>query len=257
MGEFFQKPSKLRSTLSRCIARCALWIPAKTLAKFVYWLVYSLSRERSPRDSLVFLLELERRLFFLTESEACRYGNGLHTKHRHTRYHDFFTQRLRAGENVLDVGCGNAALSYDMARTGARVVGVDIDKEKIRFAREHYSHPCLDLIHGDVFQNLSGKRFDTIVMSNVLEHLSERPEFLRKLQETFTPRRWLFRVPMYERDWRVPLMDELGVDSRLDDTHYIEYTKEQFVDELRQAGLRIVHEEIRWGEIWCEAVPKK
>ena len=52
-------------------------------------------------------------------------------------------------------------------------------------------------------------------------------------------------------------MDELGVDYRLDSTHCTEYTQESFTEEMGQAGLEIVHKEIRWGEIWCEAIEKQ
>lgn len=70
---------------------------------------------------------------------------------------------------------------------------------------------------------------------------------------TAKPARWLIRVPTYERDWRVPLMDQLGCECRLDATHETEYTRESFHEELSQAGLAIIHEEYRWGEIWAEA----
>jgi hypothetical protein len=82
-------------------------------------------------------------------------------------------------------------------------------------------------------------------------------DFLREAQLKLKSKRWLLRVPLYERDWRVPLMEELGVDYRLDSTHCTEYTQESFAKEMGQAGVEIVYKEIRWGEIWCEAKLKK
>jgi hypothetical protein len=58
----------------------------------------------------------------------------------------------------------------------------------------------------------------------------------------------LLRVPSFERDWRVPLKQELGIDYRLDPTHFTEYTLESFAQEVGSAGLRVVHQECRWGE---------
>ena len=52
-------------------------------------------------------------------------------------------------------------------------------------------------------------------------------------------------------------MDELGVDSRLDETHFTEYTQESFKHEANLAGLDIVSMQIQWGEIWCEAKVKE
>ena len=49
------------------------------------------------------------------------------------------------------------------------------------------------------------------------------------------------------------MMDELGIDFRLDDTHRIEYRVNEFFAELRSAGLTDRTTLYRWGEIWCEA----
>jgi len=81
-------------------------------------------------------------------------------------------------------------------------------------------------------------------------------EFLDRVVRKVRPGRVLLRVPMFERDWRVPLKKELGMDYRLDPTHFTEYTPESFTAELEAAGLVVVHEEFRWGEIWAEAVPR-
>ena len=66
----------------------------------------------------------------------------------------------------------------------------------------------------------------------------------------------IIRVPLFERDWRVPLKREIGVDYRLDSTHFIEYTQEGFLEELREAKLKATHVEVRWGEIWSVAAPR-
>jgi SAM-dependent methyltransferase len=238
------------------LSRTLVWLTApflpKTLARLVQFFISTIAANRPPKDALVFLLELEQKIFCLTGYVSCCYGEGLHTKHRHTRYHDFFTQRLRPGERIFDIGCGSGALAYDMAQTGALVVGIDIDAENISFGRQRFSHPNLELIHGDALSDLPEREFDTIVMSNVLEHIEYRISFLQKIQKKYGPKHWLLRVPVYDRDWRVPLMEEVGVDYRLDDTHFIEYTKDQFKEELQQAGLYITHIDICWGEIWAE-----
>ena len=57
---------------------------------------------------------------------AIDYDQGVHAKHRLTRYHDFFVERIHEGERVLDVGCGKGELAYDVAeRAKAQVVAVD------------------------------------------------------------------------------------------------------------------------------------
>ena len=48
-------------------------------------------------------------------------------------------------------------------------------------------------------------------------------------------------------------MKELGMDYRLDPSHFIEFTQEEFFEELDKAGLKSETYEIRWGEIWAVA----
>ncbi len=184
------------------------------------------------------------------------YGGGAHTKHRHTKYHDFFVNRIKIDERVLDIGCGIGALSYDVAqRSGAYVEGIDLSPENISTARAKSSHPNVSYENGDVLKTPLNGPFDAVILSNVLEHLEHRAQFLRRVIETAKPGRILLRVPLFERDWRVPLKAELGIDYRLDPTHFTEYTLESFAEEMEEAALKITHQEVRWGEIWAEAVP--
>ena len=64
-------------------------------------------------------------------------------------------------------------------------------------------------------------------------------------------KRFLFRVPLIDREWLVAYKKEMGVEYRLDPTHFIEYTLEQFKDELKQANITIKQVDIRFGEIYA------
>jgi hypothetical protein len=91
----------------------------------------------------------------------------------------------------------------------------------------------------------------------VLEHLDDRAAFLRDIVGRTAATRVLVRVPLFERDWRVPLKRELGVDFRLDPTHRIEYTPEEFETEMAAGGLAIDERDVRWGEIWAACRPRR
>lgn len=210
----------------------------------------------SPAEGLTFLLSLDASLYQLQGRLSVAYDGGVHTKHRHTRYHDFFTDRIHQKERVLDVGCGIGALAFDVAqKSGATVYGVDLNEDNITVAKMRYHHPNVTYQLGDAlllpFQGL----FDVVILSNVLEHLEDRTEFLRRLLKVVGLGRLLIRVPLFERDWRVPLKRELGLEYMLDPTHCTEYTLESFASEMRESGLRITHQEVRWGEIWAETKP--
>ena len=205
------------------------------------------------RDSVRFLMSFDRELYVLQGRTAVSYGEGVHTKHRHTRYHDFFVARISAGDSVLDVGCGMGALSLDIAnRTKAKITGIDINGRSIEKARREFSSPLVQYIHGDAVTGLPRGSFQVVVLSNVLEHIEDRVSFLLSIVSNAKPDRILIRVPMFERDWRVPLKRELGVDFRLDKTHFTEYTHESFREEMNRSGLSISHLESRWGELWAQ-----
>jgi len=93
-----------------------------------------------------------------------------------------------------------------------------------------------------------------IILSNVLEHLKNRIEFLSKIKK-LAPK-ILIRVPMLNRDWITLYKKELGIEYRLDPSHYIEYTLESFEKELQKVGLSLKNYSIQFGEIWAVVTEK-
>ena len=208
------------------------------------------------RIAMRLLLIIDNLVSKLINRLAISYDGGVHVKHRLMRYHDFFVNRIAPGERVLDVGCGYGAVAYSLAtRAGARVTGIDLNEANVAKARGKFHHPNLTFVHGDARTSLPSGPWDVLVLSNILEHIERRIFFLTELQQGLRPSRMLIRVPMIDRDWRVPLREELGMFHFGDSTHFTEYTAESFEKELREAGLSIRHVQYNWGEIWAEVVP--
>jgi SAM-dependent methyltransferase len=184
----------------------------------------------------------------------------MHPKHRVMRYHDFFVDRIRPGERVIDLGCGVGALAASIAeRSKARVTGMDwtaanLDKARAIAAQRGLAER-LSYTQGDITRDRAPGRFDAVVLSNVLEHIQNRVERLRQWREWYDPSRLLIRVPAFDREWRVPWKRELGVEWRLDVTHETEYTQAELDKELRRAGLVPAEWVARWGEYWVVAKP--
>ena len=57
--------------------------------------------------------------------------DGLHPKHRIMNYHKFFVDNISETDVVLDIGCGNGALTYDVARKAKKVIGIDLNEKNI------------------------------------------------------------------------------------------------------------------------------
>ena len=210
-----------------------------------------------PRVALRELLKLEDHVSLRIDQAAFRLDDGVHPKHRLTRYHDFFVERIEPGQRVLDVGCGYGAVSASIAeRAGAHVTGIDVNRESLAQARSrHLPSKLLAFVESDVHFFEPSEPFDVVVLSNVLEHLVDRPALLRRLVERTGARRVLIRVPVFDRDWRVPLRAELGLSPFEDATHEIEYRPGELEQELEEAGLRAEETLRHWGELWVSAVP--
>ncbi|MGD8522337.1 MAG: class I SAM-dependent methyltransferase [Desulfobacterales bacterium] len=237
LKKFFQLiPAKLRRSIAESCIRFEVHEPAK--------------------DALSFLLNLDSLIYQITGFKSIDYNGGRHIKHRVTGYHDFFVTRVKPDERVIDIGCGKGEVAYEIAtKAGGSVLGIDYNEQWLNSAKQNYQHPKLEFILEDAEQYIPHVKFDTVILSNVLEHIEDRVSFLQKVNRHVHPDRFLIRVPLFNRDWRVPLKKELGLPYLLDDTHCTEYTQESFEQEMVGAGLSVNHLEIRWGEIWAEVIP--
>jgi 2-polyprenyl-3-methyl-5-hydroxy-6-metoxy-1,4-benzoquinol methylase len=208
-----------------------------------------------PADGLRRLLRVDDLLQARIDMLAIDLDGGIHAKHRLTRYHDFFVKRIRPGERVLDVGCGKGELAYDLAEAGAIVTGLDRSRPSLDFARTHFRAEHLEFVEGDILRWDPPHPYDVIVLSNVLEHIAPRVDLLRRLSSEATPDRFLIRLPRSDRDWLVPLRQELGLPYFSDPTHETEYTVDQLHAELGKAGIEVEELVQSWGELWAVGRP--
>lgn len=179
--------------------------------------------------------------------------DGLHPKHRLMRYHDWFASRLEKEWDVLDIGCGNGALAYDMKSACKSVTGIDSNRENINRAKTGFLSPGITYICSDALDYAFETGFHAVVLSNVIEHIDKRVEFLKRIyanQDKENPPVLLLRVPMITRDWITLYKKEMGVEWKLDKTHFTEYTLEQVFDEMNQAGLVVESYDVKFGEFY-------
>jgi 2-polyprenyl-3-methyl-5-hydroxy-6-metoxy-1,4-benzoquinol methylase len=216
------------------------------------------SRGADKKGGLRRLFKIHDRLEWVTNERALAYGSGEHPKHWLIQYHNFFIEHINDGESVLDVGCGYGAVSRSiaLARPTSQVTGIDWNSERLTQAKESIVPKNLSFIEGDACSLDSNLKVDVVVLSNVLEHITDRVDFLIALQKSTNASCFLIRVPLFERDWKMALRESLGVDFRSDEDHKIEHKLSEFLDEISKAGLLVNELSTLWGEIWANCRSK-
>ena len=94
----------------------------------------------------------------------------------------FLLERVQAGERVLDVGCGEGQFAAELAKAGARVVGVDVAQEPLRRARERDPQLDLRLTAPGRAWELEDASFDAVWAGEVIEHVADTAAWLSEIR---------------------------------------------------------------------------
>jgi 2-polyprenyl-3-methyl-5-hydroxy-6-metoxy-1,4-benzoquinol methylase len=206
-------------------------------------------------------LRLFLRIHSFTYNFSGRYAgilnSGVHPKHSIMKYKEWFVSKIDSNWVILDIGSNTGMLPFRMSQKAKFIYGIEIESRLVKLAnKNNYSdnikYLCADVVDFD-FSILNS--IDCITMSNVLEHIDERVEFLKILINNVKwtgSKFFLIRVPMLDRDWISVYKKEIGLEFRLDHTHFTEYTFSSFKKELDNAGIKIKDYHIRFGEIYAE-----
>ena len=93
-------------------------------------------------------------------------------------------KHLFAGKIVLDVGCGGGLVSEGLSKIGATVTGIDFIKENIKVAKMHAKKNNLKINYfvKDFEKEKITSKYDVIIILEVLEHLKNWEEFIKKIK---------------------------------------------------------------------------
>ncbi len=142
------------------------------------------------------------------------------------------------GRRVLEAGSGIGNLS-SLLLNHDRLVLVDyeeiyVDKLRQRYgARANVRVEQADLTNPDDYERWQDERLDTIVCSNVLEHLEPDVDVLRSFERTLVPGGHCILVVPAGPWLYTPLDRELG--------HYRRYTQGDLAAKLAAAGFEVVY----------------
>lgn len=144
-------------------------------------------------------------------------------------------------KKLLDYGCGNGVLTYWLKSNGfgEEIVGVDISKTGVEYARKAFSRPGLVYELEDFIDHFDDNSFDVVVSSHVLEHIGQ-PEIV--LQKISRKAEWLvIEVPLEKCLWQ-DIVSLLRGESRKDNPvgHVNFWSKNTFKKFIENTELLIV-----------------
>lgn len=113
------------------------------------------------------------------------------------------------GKKILDVGCSQGIVPILLGRGGFEVTGIDISAEAIQYANESLIHEDFStqknirFFYGDFLQlPLKEKAYDTIIMTEFLEHVDAPGAFVDKSSVCLRDNgRVIATVPFGINDW--------------------------------------------------------
>ena len=113
------------------------------------------------------------------------------------------------GKKVLDVGCSQGITSILLAREGMRVLAIDVLEKSIQYAKnmlEQEQDTTKELVDFQtsnfVTHDFYYEKFDTIIFSEVLEHITDPYRFLAKAETLLNKNgKIVITLPFGINDW--------------------------------------------------------
>ena len=139
--------------------------------------------------------------------------------------------RLPAGASVLDVGCGTG---FVLERLAERFEVTGLEPDASVRARAHPSIAAKLLRGGsDDLSALGGRRFDAVLMLDVLEHVDDDVGALRQVKDVLAPDGLLLAT--------VPANPKLWSQHDVLNQHRRRYTEQALAERLGAASYKVLH----------------
>jgi SAM-dependent methyltransferase len=143
-----------------------------------------------------------------------------------------FAAPLVAGRRVLEVGCGEGYGTALLARSAARIVGIDYDASATAHATRSY--PVARFVRANLAAlPVPSGSVDVLVSLQVIEHVWNHPEFVGECRRAVCPGGHLL-VSTPNR-----LTFSPGRDTPLNPFHTKEFTAAELVDLLTRGGFEV------------------
>ena len=101
----------------------------------------------------------------------------------------FDSLNLKAGDRVVDIGCGWGGFLRYAARRNTKVTGITLSKDQLEYTRERIGEEGIegDVLYQDFFTYQPSEPFDGISMMGVMEDLSDYARVMNRLPHLLKP----------------------------------------------------------------------
>lgn len=161
----------------------------------------------------------------------------------------FLLARVQPGDRVLDVGCADGSFCAELARAGARPLGIDVAARAVGRARERHPGLSFEVVEAHGPWPLQDASFDVVWASEVIEHVADTARWLSEVRRVLRPAgRLLVTTPNHGRLRRTAMaltrfeshFDPLGQHLRF-------YTRRSLTDLLEEFGFEHVRTQTAGG----------
>lgn len=148
------------------------------------------------------------------------------------------------GENILDVGCGSGTIAKMLLEKGKKVIGVDIGKKFVGFCQSRYKRAIFCEADAQCLP-FSSKCFDTIVCSEVIEHLENPEKALKEFNRVLSPRgKLILTTPNISLRWALVEAIWTRIRGKMLETRHKSFTRRRLRFLLDRTGFNISHNDL-------------
>jgi SAM-dependent methyltransferase len=126
---------------------------------------------------------------------------------------DYLTYFCHPDFSILEVGCGTGDLLA--ALPGKEKTGIDFAEEQIKAAKKKYSNLDIEFIHSDILDFQSEKKFDVIILSNLVGFTDDIQALFQKVH-SFCHTQTRVIVQYYNHFWEplIKFIEFIGLKSK-------------------------------------------
>ena len=232
-------------------------IPKKKKIPFLFKFIYRLDRLfsiLSNRKKLSFFLDMSWAFEWL----SLEYSLKVYKESEHPRLKElkpFLKKHISPECTVVDFGCSTGSMANFYADFCKQVVAIDFVEEDIIQAKKRYKRKNLEFVYADAYHYLESNqlKFDVLLFAHVVGYFEKPFEVFKRFKPFFN--KIFIEVPdfdcMYSNHYRRIEKRDLIF---MDNNYVHEFNREEILEEVEKAGLKVIDKEFRYGQIriWCQ-----